>query len=112
MKTLSHIYNKVCRKGFGWRNRVLALFAAVLILVGVSGCGPAHSYWGVDQSYPVGNGHVYYGAHGGGGPHYDKKHHKKMRKQREKYLKKQRKEREKYLKKQRKHNKKHRHHDD
>lgn len=91
MKTLSHI-----------RHKVLVLSAAIFIAIGVTACGPTHSYWGVDQSYPVGNGHVYYGAHGGDGPNYNKKEHKKMRKQREKYLKKQRKQHEKNLKKQHK----------
>lgn len=89
----------------GLHKAMIGALLAVLIALGVSSCGPTRSYWGVDQAYPVGNGHVYYGAHGGDGYHHhkqNKKYRKKMRKQREKYLKKQRK----------KYNRRHKHHDD
>ncbi|MCM1319586.1 MAG: hypothetical protein NC217_04325 [Muribaculaceae bacterium] len=101
MKTHIRLINKL-------NNKLVALFVAIMIMFGAAACGPTRSYWGVDQSYPVGNGHVYYGAYGGDGPHYSKKQYKHYKKQQ----KKMRKEREKYLKKQRKQYKKRHHHDD
>lgn len=87
------------------RNGIVSFAVLIGITVGLVSCGSTGSYWGVDQSYPVGYGHVYYGAYGGDG-HHCSKHEKKRYK---KYLK----EREKYLKKlHKKHKKHHHHHDD
>ncbi|MCM1004893.1 MAG: hypothetical protein NC402_01200 [Prevotella sp.] len=96
-------------------NLLIASVASIAIMLSSTSCSHTGAYWGVDQSYTVGNGSVYYGAYGGDGPHghYNKKQYKKYLKQQKKL----RKQQEKLRKKQQKHNKKHhpkrhRHHDD
>lgn len=94
-----------------WRPALLCA-AALAIMAGTSSCGSTGTYWGVDQSYPVGNGQVYYGAYGGDGPyrhHHDKKRYKKYRKEQKKWAKKQAKYRKKQMKEARKHQRKHDH---
>ena len=51
-------------------SRLLPFALAGALLFGATACGTMGSYWGVDQSYPVGSGHVYYGAHGHSGPRH------------------------------------------
>lgn len=112
MKTHIHINEGIKRLFSRSKNRIAILTILCSVTIGLISCGPSRTYWGVDQSYPIGNGHVYYGAYGGDGPH----HHHKYDKKRYKKYKKYRKEREKYYKKQykkyKKYRKHHHHHDD
>lgn len=118
MNTYLHIRD-IKKQLASCKRRIFSLLVLCSLTLGMVSCGPSRTYWGVDQSYPVGNGHVYYGAYGGDdyGPYhhhhkYDKKRYKKYKKykkEREKYYKKQYK---KYKKQQKHHHKHHHHHHD